>query len=154
MLESASCREGMLCAIGHLCCLTVRSSCFQVRPLSTKELIDDDSKPCVTVAPNGNKKQLKIGQDKLFTFDHVFGPEHGQTALYEGCVKGLVDSCLDGYNSCILAYGQTVIISRPSHRKFASETNPRIKHNCNSTRSAEATSVPAFKHNVLYIQIA
>ena len=39
---------------------------------------------------------------------HVIGPEQGQQAVYDGCVKPLVEGCLAGYNSCILAYGQTV----------------------------------------------
>ena len=79
---------------------------IQVRPLSTKELVNDEAKACVQV--DEAAKQIKIGQDKRFTFDHVFGPESGQSAVYDGCVKGLVDGCLAGYNSCILAYGQTV----------------------------------------------
>lgn len=79
---------------------------IQVRPLSTKELVNDEAKACVQV--DEAVKQIKIGQDKRFTFDHVFGPESGQSAVYDGCVKGLVDGCLAGYNSCILAYGQTV----------------------------------------------
>lgn len=77
-----------------------------MRPLSTKEVVDDEAKLCVQV--DERSKQIKIGQDKTFTFDYVFGPESGQNNLYDGCVKGLVGGCLDGYNSCILAYGQTV----------------------------------------------
>ena len=85
-----------------------RPSPLQVRPLSTKELVQDEAKPCVQVAPNGVQNQLMIGADKKFTFDHVIGPEQGQQAVYDGCVKPLVEGCLAGYNSCILAYGQTV----------------------------------------------
>jgi hypothetical protein len=97
--------------------------CHQVRPLSTKELIQDEAKSCVQVAPNGVKNQLIIGADKKFTFDHVIGPEEGQSAIYDGCVKPLVESCLAGYNSCILAYGQTVGTPLVSRRKL---TDPPI----------------------------
>ena len=61
------------------------------------------------MSPNGDPRQILIGKDKLFTFDHVFGEQHGNRDVFDGCVKGLVDGCLSGYNSCILAYGQTVM---------------------------------------------
>jgi len=81
---------------------------MKVRPLSTKELIKDEAKACVRVSPSSNANELVVGEDKRYTFDHVIGPDQGQGAVYDSCVKGLVDDCLAGYNSCILAYGQTV----------------------------------------------
>jgi hypothetical protein len=41
-----------------------------------------------------------------FSFDRVFGPSDGQSAVYEE-VSGIVTSVMDGYNACIMAYGQT-----------------------------------------------
>mmetsp|Transcript_20588 Transcript_20588/g.45089 ORF Transcript_20588/g.45089 Transcript_20588/m.45089 type:complete len:554 (-) Transcript_20588:44-1705(-) len=41
-----------------------------------------------------------------FEFDHVFGPEASQEAIFEE-VSPLVRSCADGFNVCIFAYGQT-----------------------------------------------
>ena len=41
-----------------------------------------------------------------FSFDRVFGPEHGQLDVYS-FVEPLVDRFLDGYNCTALAYGQT-----------------------------------------------
>ncbi|CAN6581956.1 unnamed protein product [Malus baccata var. baccata] len=43
---------------------------------------------------------------KQFKFDHVFGPEGNQEAVFAQ-TKPIVSSVLDGYNVCIFAYGQT-----------------------------------------------
>ncbi|GLT94955.1 hypothetical protein SLE2022_126640 [Rubroshorea leprosula] len=43
---------------------------------------------------------------KQFKFDHVFGPQDGQEAVFAQ-TKPIVTSVLDGYNICIFAYGQT-----------------------------------------------
>ncbi|KAL3631652.1 Kinesin-like protein KIN-14S [Castilleja foliolosa] len=50
-----------------------------------------------------------IGSDssrKQFKFDHVFGPEDNQEAVFVQTLP-IVTSVLDGYNVCIFAYGQT-----------------------------------------------
>mmetsp|Transcript_79902 Transcript_79902/g.129513 ORF Transcript_79902/g.129513 Transcript_79902/m.129513 type:complete len:788 (+) Transcript_79902:81-2444(+) len=46
------------------------------------------------------------GIEKVFEFDHCFGPESTQQQVF-GEVEALVTSVLDGYNVCIFAYGQT-----------------------------------------------
>lgn len=43
---------------------------------------------------------------KQFKFDHVFGPQDSQEAVFAQ-TKPIVTSVLDGYNVCIFAYGQT-----------------------------------------------
>ncbi|KAH8507328.1 hypothetical protein H0E87_009738, partial [Populus deltoides] len=48
--------------------------------------------------PDSSKEQFK--------FDHVFGPEDNQEAVFVQ-TKPIVASVLDGYNVCIFAYGQT-----------------------------------------------
>lgn len=47
-----------------------------------------------------NKKQM-------FAYDHVLGPEANQEDVYERAVQALVPSFVEGYNTTILAYGQT-----------------------------------------------
>ncbi|GJM88502.1 hypothetical protein PR202_ga04573 [Eleusine coracana subsp. coracana] len=43
---------------------------------------------------------------KAFRFDHVFGPEDSQEAVFAETVP-VVRSVMDGFNVCIFAYGQT-----------------------------------------------
>ena len=42
-----------------------------------------------------------------FNYDHVFGGGNGlpPTALYNTCVRPLVDGLFKGYNATVLAYG-------------------------------------------------
>ncbi|KAI8816825.1 P-loop containing nucleoside triphosphate hydrolase protein [Fimicolochytrium jonesii] len=44
---------------------------------------------------------------KEFAFDAVFADQDDTTCVYERMVKGLVEKCLEGYNGCVFAYGQT-----------------------------------------------
>uniref|UniRef100_A0A1D1YB82 Kinesin-like protein n=1 Tax=Anthurium amnicola TaxID=1678845 RepID=A0A1D1YB82_9ARAE len=43
---------------------------------------------------------------KLFKFDHVFGPQDSQEAVFAETMP-IVKSVMDGFNACIFAYGQT-----------------------------------------------
>lgn len=51
--------------------------------------------------------QVMLGSDRLFSFDHAFGPTASQDEVYESCVQPLVESLLDGYNATVFCYGQT-----------------------------------------------
>ena len=42
-----------------------------------------------------------------FTFDKVFGIESSQEEVYDYTVKRAIKKVVEGYNSTILAYGQT-----------------------------------------------
>ena len=79
----------------------------QVRPFIAKET-NEQASPCIQCNPCGNENQLLIGTDKYFTYDYVIGPEEDQNPLYDKAVAPLLDGFFSGYNSCILAYGQTV----------------------------------------------
>lgn len=77
---------------------------IRVRPLLEREKIKR-CKECLFVLPN--KNQLVLGKDQNFTFDYVFNDTASQDDLYTSTVKPLVQSCLDGYNATVFAYGQT-----------------------------------------------
>lgn len=46
------------------------------------------------------------GQKKSFRFDRVFSPSSTQEEVFQDTLP-LITSCVDGYNVCIMAYGQT-----------------------------------------------
>lgn len=65
----------------------------RARPLIDKELVEN-CRECVSYSQDG--KQVVVGKDRRFTFDHVFGPEVSQEDVYTECVKPLVESCCSG----------------------------------------------------------
>jgi kinesin family protein 3/17 len=46
-------------------------------------------------------------QPKSFPFNSVFSNEATQQQVYDDAARSIVESCLDGYNGTIFAYGQT-----------------------------------------------
>eukprot|EP00291_Cryptomonas_curvata_P011201 CAMPEP_0172200482 /NCGR_PEP_ID=MMETSP1050-20130122/29356_1 /TAXON_ID=233186 /ORGANISM="Cryptomonas curvata, Strain CCAP979/52" /LENGTH=57 /DNA_ID=CAMNT_0012877797 /DNA_START=339 /DNA_END=509 /DNA_ORIENTATION=+ len=54
---------------------------------------------------NLQARQATIG-DKAFTFDYLYDQTSKQEAIYEQCVRPLVESALAGYNATVFAYGQ------------------------------------------------
>ncbi|KAH9254732.1 hypothetical protein BASA81_007283 [Batrachochytrium salamandrivorans] len=49
---------------------------------------------------------IKAGE-KVFSYDRVFGSQSSQSEVYEKSVEPLVQQTLRGYNTTVLAYGQT-----------------------------------------------
>lgn len=76
----------------------------RVRPLIPREVIDM-CHACTSVTPG--EPQIWVGKEKAFTFDHVFDCPSEQEAVYNACVRQLIDGCFEGYNATVLAYGQT-----------------------------------------------
>ncbi|KAL1470996.1 hypothetical protein MTO96_023915 [Rhipicephalus appendiculatus] len=76
----------------------------RVRPLIPREVIDL-CHACTSVTPG--EPQIWVGKEKAFTFDHVFDCPSEQEAIYNNCVRQLIDGCFEGYNATVLAYGQT-----------------------------------------------
>ncbi|XP_073322702.1 kinesin-like protein KIF27 [Pagrus major] len=76
----------------------------RVRPLLPKEVLHNHQ-VCLRVVPGS--AQVMLGTDRLFSFDHAFGPTASQDEVYESCVQPLVESLLDGYNATVFCYGQT-----------------------------------------------
>ncbi|CAD6333888.1 unnamed protein product [Miscanthus lutarioriparius] len=80
----------------------------ECRPLSSDEVtrgcssvveIDPAQETELQFVPNEKER-------KPFKFDHVFGPEDDQEAVFSETVP-VVRSVMDGFNVCIFAYGQT-----------------------------------------------
>ncbi|KAG8011961.1 Kinesin-like protein KIF27, partial [Nibea albiflora] len=76
----------------------------RIRPLLPKEVLHNQQ-VCVRVVPD--TAQVMLGSDRLFNFDHAFGPTASQDEVYESCVQPLVESLIDGYNATVFCYGQT-----------------------------------------------
>ncbi|KAK3135685.1 hypothetical protein QOZ80_5BG0422170 [Eleusine coracana subsp. coracana] len=78
------------------------------RPLSTDEVTRGCSS-IVEIEPLCETELQFLPSEKewkAFRFDHVFGPEDSQEAVFAETVP-VVRSVMDGYNVCIFAYGQT-----------------------------------------------
>ena len=76
----------------------------RVRPMLPRESEGSCKEAVIAVA---SKRQVLVGSEKAFQYDHVFGPEAQQSDLYEACGKPLVDRVFQGYNATMFAYGQT-----------------------------------------------
>uniref|UniRef100_UPI0037E7B87F kinesin-like protein KIF27 n=1 Tax=Semicossyphus pulcher TaxID=241346 RepID=UPI0037E7B87F len=76
----------------------------RIRPLLPKEVLHNH-RVCVRGVPGST--QVMLGSEKLFSFDHAFGPTASQDEVYESCVQPLVESLVDGYNATVFCYGQT-----------------------------------------------
>ena len=46
------------------------------------------------------------GRKKVYEFERVYDPSTRQEQVFED-TKATITSCVDGYNVCIIAYGQT-----------------------------------------------
>ncbi|XP_058453769.1 kinesin-like protein KIF14 [Malaya genurostris] len=91
----------------------------RVRPLSAKECIE--SVPNIVLVRGndvivnaGNTADYSAGVEHRFQYDHAFwscnaeDPAYvGQSDVYDGLMKPLLDKAFEGYNACLFAYGQT-----------------------------------------------
>lgn len=46
-------------------------------------------------------------REKVYNFDHVFGPEADQGMVYKNVVGPILEEVKSGYNCTVFAYGQT-----------------------------------------------
>ena len=63
----------------------------------------------MTVTTTGNTQVVVTQRSatRKFSFSGVYGPASKQSALYDDCVRPMMDAVLEGYNATILAYGQS-----------------------------------------------
>uniref|UniRef100_A0A1I8A6U4 Kinesin-like protein n=1 Tax=Steinernema glaseri TaxID=37863 RepID=A0A1I8A6U4_9BILA len=76
----------------------------RVRPLNARERLEQN-RICATV--HNEDREIALGDDRVFTFDHVFDLACNQFSIYDSCVKSLVTGLFEGFNATVLAYGQT-----------------------------------------------
>lgn len=78
----------------------------RVRPPSAAEAASDE----MCIAPTSETEVMVGGDSKraehCFEYDRVFGPDSTQHMVFEE-MQPLAMAVLDGFNSCIFAYGQT-----------------------------------------------
>ena len=79
---------------------------IRVRPLSEKEKQENSNgsatDPVVIIGEN--HREIKVKKNSFF-FDWVCGMSTTQNQIYEGIGSIMINSCLEGYNATILAYG-------------------------------------------------
>lgn len=87
--------------------------CVRVRPMSSTEK-KNKNKSCVTISTKNGQGVVSLqrpGADgqppRTFTFDNAFPDDVAQVDVYNVTARPIVDSCLEGYNGTIFAYGQT-----------------------------------------------
>ena len=68
----------------------------------------DTTHESVVKVPSGQEIEVlgPAGERRRFEFDRVFGPLSTQEDVFQDTLP-LITSCADGYNVCIMAYGQT-----------------------------------------------
>jgi centromeric protein E len=109
-------------------------ACVRMRPTLPGE------RGCAwTVSKNGKPQQIQrlvhtrqtqaaaAVRDSPFTgYDHVFGPEHDNRAVYEGFARKMVSAAVEGVNASIFAYGQSG--TGKTHTMRGTPTDPGIHY--------------------------
>ena len=76
----------------------------RIRPLLARDKAEGARECLRKVA---GEPQVLLGADRAFTFNHVYDLDAPQEAIFDSCVKPLVESVLSGFNATVFAYGQT-----------------------------------------------
>ncbi|XP_072507515.1 kinesin-like protein KIF15 isoform X2 [Notamacropus eugenii] len=82
---------------------------IRVRPPTEGPILNDGERPgmCLSVLTSKTLRLHSKPEPKIFTFDHVADMDTTQESVFSNVAKGIVESCMNGYNGTIFAYGQT-----------------------------------------------
>ncbi|XP_038282563.1 LOW QUALITY PROTEIN: kinesin-like protein KIF15 isoform X1 [Canis lupus familiaris] len=80
----------------------------RIRPLTEGSgSADGEQNLCLSVLSSTTLRLHSNPEPKTFTFDHVADMQTTQESVFSTVAKGIVESCMSGYNGTIFAYGQT-----------------------------------------------
>ncbi|XP_015447231.1 kinesin-like protein KIF15 isoform X2 [Pteropus alecto] len=80
----------------------------RIRPLTEGSgSVDGEQNLCLSVLSSTTLRLHSSPEPKTFTFDHVAGMDTTQESVFSTVARGIVESCMSGYNGTIFAYGQT-----------------------------------------------
>lgn len=80
----------------------------RIRPLTEGSgSADGEQNLCLSVLSSTTLRLHSNPEPRTFTFDHVSGMDTTQESVFSAVAKGIVESCMSGYNGTIFAYGQT-----------------------------------------------
>ncbi|XP_055985479.1 kinesin-like protein KIF15 [Sorex fumeus] len=68
---------------------------------------DGEQNLCLSALSSTTLRLHSNPEPKVFTFDHVADIGTTQESVFSTVAKGIVESCMSGYNGTIFAYGQT-----------------------------------------------
>ncbi|XP_062926169.1 kinesin-like protein KIF15 [Mobula hypostoma] len=80
----------------------------RVRPVKSTGLCSDGGPGlCLSVLSPNTIRLSSKPEPKVFTFDHVADMDITQESVFSTVGRGIIESCMNGYNGTIFAYGQT-----------------------------------------------
>ncbi|XP_059801689.1 kinesin-like protein KIF15 [Hypanus sabinus] len=80
----------------------------RVRPVKNTGLCSDGGPGlCLSVLSPNTIRLSSKPEPKVFTFDHVADMDITQESVFSTVGRGIIESCMNGYNGTIFAYGQT-----------------------------------------------
>jgi hypothetical protein len=79
---------------------------IRVRPFSEREIEDPENRSCLNIEDNSTiEVEKKEDELKTFQFDYVGHEKVDQLSIFDHIAKPIADTCLQGYNGTIFAYG-------------------------------------------------
>ncbi|XP_045389574.1 kinesin-like protein KIFC3 isoform X4 [Lemur catta] len=105
----------------------------RVRPITKEDGEGPEAANAVTFDPDDDSiiHLLHKGKPVSFELDKVFSPRASQQDVFQE-VQALITSCIDGFNVCIFAYGQT-----GAGKTYTMEARGRDAHAGHQPRSSE-----------------